>query len=108
IHNLPQADAIAWMSAMVTYTATQNKNLLREILRAYAAIPDVLVVLNHPFWLEEGVEELNHRRALDHILREYGAWFHAFELNGTRKWGENAAVMELAQAHSRPVISGGD
>jgi hypothetical protein len=29
-------------------------------------------------------------------------------LNGTRRWTENAAVLDLARVHSRPVISGGD
>lgn len=108
IHNLPQAGARSWMSAMAAYTANHDKNLLREILSACAAIPEVLIVLNHPFWLEEGVEEINHPPALDRVLRECGAWFHAFELNGTRRWSENAAVIELARTHSRPVVSGGD
>ena len=34
-------------------------------LNACANIPEVLIVLNHPFWLEEGVEETDHRGALD-------------------------------------------
>jgi hypothetical protein len=108
IHNLPPADARSWMPMMATYTAAQDDSLLREILSACASIPDVLVVLNHPFWLEEGVEELDHQRALPCLLRECAAWLHAFELNGTRKWNENAAVIELAQTHARPVVSGGD
>jgi hypothetical protein len=41
-------------------------------------------------------------------LRECLPWLHAFELNGTRRWAENAAVLDLAAAWSRPVISGGD
>src|ERR1700676_5237860 len=88
IHNLPSDDARSWMSAMETYTATQDENLLRETLSAYASIPDVLIVLNHPFWLEEGVEKIDHQRALASLLGECGGWFHAFELNGTRKWSE--------------------
>ena len=51
---------------------------------------------------------MDHRRALEHLLRECIPWLHAFELNGTRRWLENAAVVDLARAHSRPVISGGD
>lgn len=96
------------MSAMVTYTATQNGNLLRHILSACSAMPQVLVVLNHPFWLEEGVEEGDHERALQRFLRENVQWVHAFELNGTRQWHENAGTMELARTHARPVVSGGD
>jgi hypothetical protein len=108
IHNLPPGDAQSWMSAMETYTATQDEKQLREVLSACASIPDVLVILNHPFWLEEGVEKTDHQRALTCILLECGRWFHAFELNGTRKWSENAATIELAQIYSRPVVSGGD
>jgi hypothetical protein len=108
IHNLPPATAQTWMSAMAAYTASQDKNMLGEILSACHATPEILVVLNHPFWLEEGVEESQHRRALDCILREYIQWFHALELNGTRGWVENKEVIALAQQHSRPIISGGD
>ena len=108
IHNLPPCDALVWMSAMARYTAAPDERLLVEILSELEKIPEVLIVLNHPFWLEEGVEEANHRRALDRLLRECIPWLHAFELNGTRRWEENAAVVELAQRHSRPVISGGD
>jgi hypothetical protein len=58
--------------------------------------------------LEEGVEADDHCRALDRVLRDCIDWFHAFELNGTRHWSENAKVVELAKAHGRPLISGGD
>jgi hypothetical protein len=108
IHNLPPATAPSWMSAMAAYTARQDEGLLRDLLSAYASLPEVLVVLNHPFWLEEGVEEIDHRQALPGFLQEHVEWFHAFELNGTRSWNENLAVIELAKTHSRPVVSGGD
>jgi len=108
IHNLPPATARSWMSAMTMYTAAQDEGSLRDILCSLAEIPQVLVVLNHPFWLEEGIEKDVHQPALDRFLREHVDCLHAFELNGTRRWDENLAVMELARAHSRPVVSGGD
>jgi hypothetical protein len=108
VHNLPPGSARSWMSAMSAYTATPKESLLPEILSELARIPDVLIVLNHPFWLEEGIDEEDHRRALERVLRECVPWFHAFELNGTRRWAENAAVLELARTHARPTISGGD
>jgi hypothetical protein len=108
IHNLPPVSAQFWISAMADFTAAPEEDLLREILSGLASIPDVLIVLNHPFWLEEGVEDAGHRPALDNFLREYISKLHAFELNGTRRWVENAATIELAIAFSRPVISGGD
>jgi len=108
VHNLPPGAARTWMSVMSGYIAEPRERLLPGILSELAGIPELLIVLNHPFWLEEGVQEPDHRRALDRVLRECIAWFHAFELNGTRRWSENAAVLELARSHSRPVISGGD
>src|ERR1051325_3225392 len=42
------------------------------------------------------------------MLRRCIEVLHAFELNGTRTWKENAEVVDLASSHRRPVISGGD
>jgi hypothetical protein len=108
IHNLPPGAARRLMESLAGYTANPNERLLKEILPELAANPEILVVLNHPFWLEEGVEEADHGPALEHLLREHIAWIHAFELNGTRQWPENAAVIDLARRYSRPLISGGD
>ncbi len=108
IHNLPAEAAREWMGAMSMYTLSADEDLLPGILSELAAIPEALIVLNHPFWREEGVEEANHRPALDRLLRVCNRWFHAFELNGTRGWPENRDVIALAGEWSRPVISGGD
>ncbi len=108
IHNLPPNTARFWMSAMAAYTAAPDERLLPDILSELARIPEALIVLNHPFWLEEYVEEENHRAALVRFLAGCLEWIHAFELNGTRVWEENAEAIDLARAHSRPVISGGD
>jgi hypothetical protein len=108
IHNLPPDSARSWMSVMAAHTSAPAESRLPEILGGMGRIPGVLIVLNHPFWLEEGVERADHQRALDRVLRECNHWFHAFELNGTRRWSENRAVVELAREWSQPVISGGD
>ena len=108
IHNLPSAEARQWKSIMAAYTSAPDEARLSPILRELSAIPDVLIVLNHPFWLEEGVEESDRRDAVKLLLHECLSCFHAFELNGTRKWHENSATIELAREYSRPVISGGD
>ncbi|MGD0775241.1 MAG: hypothetical protein ABSC05_20690 [Candidatus Solibacter sp.] len=108
IHNLPPAEARQWMSIMAAYTSAPGETRFPSILRELSAVPDVLIVLNHPFWLEEGVGETDRRRAVERLLRECVDCFHAFELNGTRQWRENAATIELARSYSRPVISGGD
>jgi hypothetical protein len=108
IHNLPPHCDRVWMAAMEAFTSSPNDAYLPELLNAFAAIPEVLIVLNHPFWLEEGVKAVDHDRALGRLLRECIGWIHAFELNGTRCWKENVAALALARAWSRPVISGGD
>jgi hypothetical protein len=108
IHNLPQYQARQWMEILARHTANADPAALPEVLRELAQLPEVLIVFNHPFWLEEGIEEAGHRRALCRLLDECLEWIHAFELNGTRGWRENAAVCNLARAHGRPLISGGD
>jgi hypothetical protein len=108
IHNLPPRTARGWLSAMACYTATSKTTGLPDLLRALYGLPEALVILNHPFWLEEGVTESDHRGALDRFLPECIGWIHAFELNATRSRKENAAVIDLARAWKRPLISGGD
>ena len=108
VHNIPRHAAQFWMATMAEYTAAPREEALPAILDEFARIPDVLLVLNHPYWLEEGVNEDDHSLALERILRECIGWLDAFELNGTRRWKENADTIELARAHGRPLISGGD
>ncbi len=108
VHNLPRHATHGWMTAMAEYTAAGTEAALPPILDELARVPDVLIVLNHPFWLEEGVRRDDHGPALERLLRECIGGLHAFELNGTRNWKENAATIELGRAHGRPLISGGD
>jgi hypothetical protein len=108
IHNLPAGAERSWMAAMRDYTAAPADSRLPELLSPLSRIPETLIVLNHPFWREEGVGEAAHQCALAGFLRDCREWIHAFELNGTRPWRENAAAIALAQAHGVPTISGGD
>ena len=108
IHNLPRGSARFWGSTMAAFTAAPAEERLPEILKELASLPETLVVLNHPFWLEEGVLAADHSPALEQFLRECVEFVHAFELNGTRPWKENRDTIELAAAHNRPMISGGD
>ena len=108
VHNISRRNAGDWMRVMAEYTVTPDEETLPAILDEFARVPDLLVVLNHPFWLEDGVCEDDQRKALAHMLRECIGWIDAFELNGTRSWTENAATIELARLHGRPLISGGD
>jgi hypothetical protein len=108
VHNLAPDAARSWMAAMSMYTLSGDEELLPPILSELAALPDALIVLNHPFWIEEGVVEGDHAPALERLLRNGNDWLHAFELNGTRRWHENRRVLDLAAQWNRPVISGGD
>ncbi len=108
IHNLPPAAARKWMLRLTEFTGSPNATRLPEILHDLAGLPEVLIVLNHPFWREEGVSESDHRRALPRLIDRCVDWIHAFELNGTRPWSENSDTMQLANLHERPFISGGD
>jgi hypothetical protein len=108
VHNLPRLAAHEWMAVMAEYTAAPRENALPAILDEFTRTPEVLIVLNHPFWMEEEVTESDQRLGRERLLRECGAWMQAVELNGTRPWKENADTIELAQQHALPVISGGD
>ncbi len=108
IHNLPAGSERSWLSEMGAYTSAPKEGCLPDLLRSLAGIPDALIVLNHPFWLEEGVVAEDHERALARFFPQCLEWIHAFELNATRPWRENAATIALARAHRRPLISGGD
>ncbi len=108
VHNIPRELAPTWMAAMDQYRAANCEADLPSILEEFARVPDALIVLNHPFWLDEGVAEAEHRVALHRFLRNCAGWVDAFELNGTRRWTENAEAIQLARAYARPVISGGD
>lgn len=108
IHNLRGDSARRLMSDMAAFTAAPNEEGFPAILEALAADPQVLVVLNHPFWLEEGIKEVDRERAVARIGTECSSWIHALELNGTRPWRENRDTIDLAHAWGKPVISGGD
>jgi hypothetical protein len=108
IHNLPPASARGWMTVLTGFTAAPDESKLPEILSELAANPEVLIVLNHPFWLDEGIRQSDHDAALARLCRECLEWLHAFELNGTRRWHENRKTTDLAAQYDRPLISGGD
>ena len=108
IHNLPIAMAGEWMETLAAYTARPCKSQLREILSALHAIPQVLIVFNHPIWDLYRVGEGEHAKLLNKFLRANRDWIHAIELNGLRSWDENREAMCLAAKWNFVLISGGD
>ena len=108
VHNLPTMEAETWVAQMARQTEQPDPRRLWELLSALAAIPQVLLVFNHPLWDLPNIGKANHRRAVRDFLQYSNPFFHAFELGGLRSWKENHAVAELARAYRQPVIAGGD
>ena len=127
IHNLPSADAYAWMTRLAQYTAAAavpaavqtstdagksaqkpNKEQLGALLAELDDTPGVLIVLNHPIWDLYKIGADQHRRELARFLSSFGHCMHALELNGLRDGRENRAVAKLARETGHLLISGGD
>lgn len=108
IHNLPSDQGTYWMKVFEEYTAHPDEKRLTEILAALHALPNVLIVFNHPIWdLYLIGEDKAAQRVQDFLLANH-RYMHAFELNGLRHWKENRAVKHLAQKWNKLLISGGD
>jgi hypothetical protein len=108
VHNLPVAEATAWMVELARYTAKPGPKRLRELLNNLNQEPSVLLILNHPYWSAEGVAREQQEQGLVRFLQKYGALIHALELNGLRSRKENEQVLKLGAAFRLPVVSGGD
>jgi hypothetical protein len=108
IHNLPSDSGAAWMKTFEEYTAKPDEKKLTEILAALHALPNVLIVFNHPMWdlYLIGADKAM-QRVQDFLLANH-EFMHAFELNGLRHWEENRKVKRLAQQWNKLLISGGD
>ena len=66
IHNLPDTSARSWMAVMAAYTASPDESLLPQILGELAALPETLIVLNHPVLLRRGLRRKRiHPRSTD-------------------------------------------
>jgi hypothetical protein len=107
IHNLPSAQATEWMERLEAFTAHPSDEGLALLLKELSAMPQVLVVFNHPLWDLYKTGAL-HRAEVERFLRENGAHVHALELNGLRHARENREVMGMAQSWNQVLISGGD
>lgn len=111
VHNLPKENALEISQKLLDYTYAQenaSNEQLHEVFAMLDALPEVLVVLNHPLWDIEMVGKERHEILLKSFLKEHGKWIHAFEINGFRKWSENKAVIELAESLNIPLVTGGD
>jgi hypothetical protein len=108
VHNLPARQAHEIADRLAVYTKTPDQALLAELLEFLHAIPEVLVVFNHPLWDEAACGTAVHHLMVRNFARRYSRYLHAFELNGLRPWKENRSVIDFAGAHGLPLVSGGD
>ncbi len=108
LHNIPVEQSIAIQAELSQFTANPLPGMLAALLRKLNAVPDLLVVLNHPLWDEKGIGADEHRQTLHTLLSEHRLHIHALELNGLRSWRENLEVIWLGRANGMPVVSGGD
>lgn len=111
VHNLPKDRAVELSKTLLDFTFSkenQTSEKLNEMFSMLHALPEVLVVLNHPLWDIEIVGKEKHNYLLKNFLQEHGRWIHALEINGFRSWSENKAVIEMAEALGYPIVTGGD
>jgi hypothetical protein len=108
IHNLPDMTATAWMRTFAEFTAAPSAARLKEILSELHALPDTLIVFNHPVWDLNKVGDERHLFCIHEFMTSCTQFIHAMELNGLRGWFENRRVYALARDWSQLLISGGD
>ncbi len=108
IHNLPSESGALWMKAFEEYTANPDEGRLTEILAALHALPNVLIVFNHPMWDLYLIGDAKHRQRVQAFMEKNHEFMHTLELNGLRHWEENRAVKKLALQWNKLLISGGD
>lgn len=111
VHNLPKESAVELSKTLLDFTFNKENHTAEKLNETFAmlhALPEVLVVLNHPLWDIEIVGKEKHALLLKNFLKEHGRWIHALEINGFRKWSENKAVIEMAEALNLPIVTGGD
>jgi hypothetical protein len=108
IHNLPPKAADLWMRTFEEFTAEPSIPRLGEILAELHALPNTLIVVNHPVWDLNKVGAERHLFCVDEFMAANNQFIHALELNGLRSWQENRQVHTIAQKWKQLLISGGD
>ncbi len=108
IHNLPSDTGVEWMRTFEEFTAKPSNERLTEILATLHALPNVLIIFNHPLWDLYLIGEEKHLAYVETFMEQNGQFMHALELNGLRIWEENRAVKRMAAKYGKLLISGGD
>jgi hypothetical protein len=108
VHNLPGNRVEDIVAELAAYTGDPCSQNLSELIATLDQLPEVLVIFNHPLWDLRGLGRKRFQILLHQFLEQNVAFLHAFELNATRGWRENNAVIQLAARWQRIIISGGD
>jgi hypothetical protein len=96
VHNLPRAKARELTTELLAFTASPDEGQLPELLAMLDRIPEVLLVLNHPFWEMEPIGHAALHEMVHSFFRSYGRYIHALEVSGLRPWPENQQVLQMA------------
>ena len=100
IHNLPPSRATGWGQAL---TACSSRTIdLFGLLAQLHSEPDVLIVLNHPYWDARGIGQVRHRKLLQVFFEKFLPFLHAVEVNGMRPRRENREVVVLGEEVNLP------
>ncbi len=108
VHNLPREAAQEWMNELAACTAQPSTERVCDMLRTLHAVPEILIVFNHPLWNLYANPAAEFQQNLEDFLALNNGNLHAFELNGLRRWDENCRVAHLAAQWQQILISGGD
>lgn len=108
VHNLPAARARKLTDELKACTTEPSTERVCDLLHTLHAIPEVLLVFNHPLWNLYAHSEAEFAQNLEDFLSLNSGQLHALELNGLRRWEENCRVAQLAARWQQILISGGD
>lgn len=109
VHNLPRKDAPRILEELRRTTAGPYRDkAFRDALGGIAAIPDTLIVLNHPLVDQGRIGHKIHASLVKDFIKNHGARVHALELNTFQPWSVNRRVVTIARETGLPLVSGGD
>ena len=108
VHNLPAAEKDAILDNLRAYTAAPDHDALGGILADLAALPDTLIVFNHPLSDQGRIGFEIHESRVREFLDRHRASLHALEVNAMQTWDMNRRVAAMAEKAKLPVVSGGD
>ena len=108
LHNLPPEMSESIMNELALYTLEPKDSRFGELLSWLNNYTEVLVVLNHPLSDLNALGIRPLKSLLMGFLSRYHEGIQALEINGYRSWGENRALIAMAEHFELPLISGGD